>query len=243
MMGRHTINGAGSTATNLPMRIRNAVRWRVDALRSRIKRVQAVGVTDYIRCRIELGFALPDLGTMQNYERMKFLHDCIVRFAPSTGVALEVGCYKCSSTVFIAKACTKKQIDKIYGMDLFTGTPSWKLSVDYYDTSQQTLAAYGLQDRVTLIRSNSLDYPWQTPIAALHIDGDHACEAAWLDTQKYTPFLVVGGIVVFDDYDISHPGVTTAVHRLLLEDSRYEVVAANYQGAEFGSVCLRRMSS
>jgi predicted O-methyltransferase YrrM len=232
-----------SSPANLPMRIRNAVHWRVGALRSRIRRLQSDGVADHVRCRLELGFALPDLETMQNYARMKFLHDCILRFAPATGVALEVGCYKCSSTVFIAKACARKQIPGIYAIDLFTGTPSWNTSVDYLDVAQRKLAAYGLGDRVTLIRSNSLDYPWQKPLSALHIDADHAYEAVWQDILKYTPFLVVGGVVVFDDYDISHPGVTKAVHRLLAEDSRFEVVAANYQGVEFGSVCLRRVSA
>jgi hypothetical protein len=177
---------------------------------------------------------------MQNYRRLRFLYDSVLRFAPSDGVALEVGCYKCSATVFIAKACAKKQIPCVYAMDLFTGTPSWNYSMEYFESAQQTIVLYGLAERVRLIRAHSLHYPWEYPIAVLHIDADHEYEAVRQDIEKYTPFLVERGIVVFDDYDRTHPGVLRAVHGLLAEDAHYEVVAANYQGREFGSLCLRR---
>jgi methyltransferase family protein len=227
-------------AALLPI-LRRAALWRVHAIREKIREVQSSGVADHIRCLHELGFVLPPLERMQNYARLKFLHDCILRFAPGKGVALEVGCYKCSAMVFIAKACAKKQVQHIYAMDLFTGTPSWNLSVDYFEDAQQKLARYGLRDQVTLIRAHSLQYPWKDPIAVLHVDADHAYEAVWQDIQKYTAFLVEGGIVVFDDYDTDHPGVMKAVHRLLAVDGHYEVAAANYQGHEFGSLCLRRL--
>lgn len=228
-------------AVNIQYRLRNAVAWRLDAIQATVRRVRSDGLADHVRCRLELGFELPPLETMQNYQRLKFLHDCILRFAPPNGAALEVGCYKCSATVFIAKACAKKRIGNIYAMDLFTGTPSWNSSVDYFENARETIARHGLSDQVTLIRAHSLQYAWKDPLAVLHIDADHEYEAVWKDIEKYTTFLVEGGIVVFDDYDISHPGVTKAVHRLLAESRRFEVVAANYQGREFGSLCLRRM--
>ena len=221
-------------------RVVNGVRWRADAMRTRIREVRSDGLTDHIRCRFELGFACPPLNTMQNYRRLKFLHDCIEQFAPSTGVALEIGCFKCTSTVFIAHACAKAHIDQVYAMDLFTGTPSWNVSVDYFDDAQHKLEQYELHERITLIRSDSLTYPWTEPIAALHIDADHAYEAIWNDIQRYTPFIVANGICVFDDYDVNHPGVTRAVHRLLAEEPSFEVAATNYQGVEFGSLCIRR---
>jgi predicted O-methyltransferase YrrM len=209
-------------------------------MRTRIREMQADGLGDHARCLLELGFRLPPLDTMQNYKRMKFLYDCIVQLAPAEGVALEIGCYKCSSTVFIAKACAGPRARRVTAIDLFTGTRSWNTSEDYLGIAQQKLARYGLADRVTLIRHDSVSYPWKDPIAVLHIDADHAYEAVWADIQKYSPFIVKDGIVVFDDYDVSHPGVTKAVHRLLVEDPTFEVAGANYQGAEFGSVCLRR---
>jgi cephalosporin hydroxylase len=237
-MADQSNSGAGS----LLQRLRAASEWRVSAVQARLREMQSDGLADHIRCRVQLGFTLPPLDTMQNYRRMKFLHDCIVQFAPATGVALEIGCYKCSSTVFIGKACARAGITRIFAIDLFTGTPSWNLSGDYLAKAQRKLASYGLGDQVSLIRQHSLEYPWDQPVAALHIDADHAYDAVVADIEKYTPFLVKGGIVVFDDYDLDHPGVTRAVHRLLAESGSYEVVAANYQGREFGSVCLRRVT-
>jgi predicted O-methyltransferase YrrM len=235
------MNRYSDEVSTLPWgRVVSGLRWRADAMRTRVRDVRADGLSDHIRCLLELGFPLPPLYTMQNYWRLKFLHDCIAQLAPSTGVALEVGCYKCSSTVFIAHACARAHVNHVYAIDLFTGTPSWNGSVDYFDEAQGKLARYGLTEQVTLIRHHSLTYSWTEPIAALHIDADHAYEAVWNDIQKYTPFVVENGIVVFDDYDVSHPGVTRAVHRLLNENPSFEVAGANYQGAEFGSLCLRR---
>jgi len=235
------MNRNSNQAAALPFgRVMSGLRWRAGAVRTRMREVRADGLSDHIRCRLELGFVLPPLDTMQNYPRLKFLHDCIERFAPTTGVGLEIGCYKCTSTVFIAQACARAGVSQVYAIDLFTGTRSWNTAVDYLDEAQQKLARYGLRERVTLIRSDSLSYPWTAPVAALHIDADHSYEAVWADIQKYVPFIVENGICVFDDYDVSHDGVTRAVHRLLAEDSSFEVVAANYQGAEFGSVCIRR---
>jgi len=235
------MNRDSNQAAALPFgRVMSGLRWRAGAVRNRMREVRADGLSDHIRCRLELGFVLPPLVTMQNYPRLKFLHDCIERFAPTTGVGLEIGCYKCTSTVFIAHACARAGVGQVYAIDLFTGTRSWNTAVDYLDEAQQKLARYGLRERVTLIRSDSLSYPWTAPVAALHIDADHSYEAVWADIQKYVPFIVENGICVFDDYDVSHDGVTRAVHRLLAEDSSFEVVAANYQGAEFGSVCVRR---
>src|ERR1700730_16031012 len=119
-------------------RLRDAVRWRLERFRAGLQAKRFADLTDQIRCRIELGFALPQLETMQSYRRLKFLYDCILRFAPSTGVALDVGCYKCTATVFIAKACARKHIRHTYAMDLFTETSSLNSSVDYFNTRAQT---------------------------------------------------------------------------------------------------------
>jgi predicted O-methyltransferase YrrM len=224
-------------------RLRGAAEWRLTALKSRVRTIRSDNVRDQFRCWLQLGFALPALDNMQNYARLKFLHDCIVRFAPGSGTALELGCYKCSSTVFVAQACRRAEVPHVCAIDLFTGTQSWGLDLDYQNEAQQKLARYGLVDRVTLIRSNTLNANWTEPISALHIDADHAYEAVWADISKYAPFVVQDGIIVFDDYDADHPGVTKAVHRLLVEDTSFEVAAANYQGYEFGSVCLRRVRS
>lgn len=188
-----------------------------------------------------MGFVVPPYDGMQNYARMKFLYDSVRRFAPrSDAVALEIGCYKGCSTIFFAKACRRSGIPKVYAMDLFTGTPSWNLKIDVYDTTASRIAAYGLARYVTLLRAHSLAYEWNADIAVMHLDADHEYPAVAADLRRYAPFVVEGGIIIFDDYDTKHPGVVQAVHELLA-GGEFEIAAVNYQGPEYGSLCLKRV--
>ncbi len=195
---------------------------------------------EHLYGRLTLGFPVPPHDGMQNFRRMKFLHDSIVEFAtPSGGVALEVGCYKGGSTVFLAKACLKKGISEIYAMDLFSGTPSWNQTIDTYEATVNRMTEYKLDRTVKLLRSHSLAYPWNKLIDVFHLDADHEYQAVVSDIEKFTPFLADEGIIVFDDYDAAHPGVKQAVHELLLKRRELEVVALNYEGWEYGSICLK----
>jgi len=188
-----------------------------------------------------LGFPEPPYDGMQSFGRMKFLHDAIRRFAVArTSVALEIGVYKACSTIFLSKACLARGITKIFAMDLFTGTESWQQSFDTYQEAESRLRSYGLHNHVTLLRSHSQDYNWSDGLDVLHIDADHEYEAVRRDIEKYSRFVTEGGLIVFDDYDASHPGVKEAVHELLGTDE-YEVVAVNCPGREYGSICLRRV--
>lgn len=185
---------------------------------------------------------MPPLGGMQNLARMRFLYDSILRFAERTSdVALEIGVCEAGSLVFLVKACLRKGITHIYGMDLFTGTPSWHQKFDTYEIAEERLRRYKLHRSTTLVRSHSAEYTWSKAIDVLHLDADHEYRAVITDIRKYSPFLVEGGLMILDDYDACHPGVRRAVHELLLEDE-YEIVAINYEGLEWGSVCLRKRS-
>ncbi len=213
------------------------------SMTNRVSRVSRLGTAYYgtLQGRLELGFTPPPYDGMQNYQRTKFLYDSIQNFAkPSDGVALEVGCYKCCSTVFLAKACLKRGIKSIYAIDLFTGTPAWHSSIDTYHTAKSRLKHYKLDHSVTLIRSHSLEYNWNRKIDVLHLDADHEYETVMADIVKYASFVNDGGIMIFDDYDVFHPGVKKAVNQWLLENGDYEIVDINYQGEEYGSICLRK---
>jgi predicted O-methyltransferase YrrM len=199
-------------------------------------------LTGRIRHRLYFGFAAPPHDGMQNIARMRFLYD-VVRFAGrrQSGAALEIGVYKGCSMIYLSKACLALGIEAIYGMDLFTGTPSWGQHFDTYDEAAMRLKSYRLDSNVELIRSDSRQYPWKCSIDVLHIDADHEYDAVRRDIEKYTPFLVLGGLVVFDDYDDSHPGVVCAVDELIAKGG-FENVAVNRPSADYGSICLRRVT-
>jgi len=207
----------------------------------RLAAAAAANGSRQIRGLLSVGFLPPPGDGMQNFARMRFLYESVRRFAPrSGGVALEVGVYNAGSTVYLAKAALRSGIERIVGIDLFTGTPSWNQSIDTLPTALERVARYGLSRDVTLIRSHSLQYDWKEPIAVLHLDADHEYSAVAADIAHYAPHVIEDGIIVFDDYDTTHPGVLRAVHELLSAGSSFEVAAVNYQRPEYGSVCVKR---
>jgi predicted O-methyltransferase YrrM len=150
----------------------------------------------------------------------------------SNGVALEVGVCEAGSLVFFAKACLRRGIRRIYGIDLFPNNT--------YEAASSRLRKHGLDNYVTLFRSHSLKYRWKRKIDVLHLDADHEYKAVRADIEKYAPFVSDGGIIIFDDYDTAHPGVQRAVNLLLARNRGFEPVGINYEGAAFGSICLRK---
>lgn len=192
---------------------------------------------------LHLGFWPPPYDGMQTRLRMRFLYDTVVRYGlPRHGRALEIGCYRGCSTVFLAKACSKKGIPHISSIDLFTGTPGWDQPFDTCQDARRRMDGYCLRDSVTLIRADSRTCDWSDPVDVLHLDGDHEYDAVKGDIEKYVPFLGAEGLVILDDYDPDHPGVQRAVHELLSQGD-FEVLDVHHEGTDVGSICLRRLSA
>ena len=190
---------------------------------------------------LQLGFVPPPMDGMQNASRMKFLYEHVLKYGlSSTGIALEVGVFQGCSLVYLSKACQKKGISKVYGIDLFTGTPSWNQNLDSYDVTRKRINEYKLNRIVTLIKEDSHESTWTQKVDMLHIDADHQYEAVKKDIEKFVPYVNRGGLVIFDDYDNSHIGVKKAVHELLRDNEEFSIVGINYQGNEYGSICIRR---
>jgi glycosyltransferase involved in cell wall biosynthesis/SAM-dependent methyltransferase len=188
-------------------------------------------------------FREPELDGMQTKARLAFIHRCVTEHAaPRSLRALEIGCYKGSSTVVLAQACRARGIETLHSMDLFTGTPEWGQTFDTFADAQRRIDAFGLAQSVTLVRGDSRTAPWSAPIDVLHIDGDHCYEGVASDIRRFVPHLVDGGIVIFDDYDSHHPGVVRAVDEALAANGELELVEVHRDGEESfgGSLCARR---
>lgn len=189
---------------------------------------------------LAVGFLPPPLDGMQTFERMHALHGWVRRFARrSTGVALEIGCFRGCSTVFLAKACLARGIGEIYALDLFTGTPSWPRRHETFADCRERLVRWGVGDAVTLIRADSQGYPWSKAVDVLHVDADHDDDAVSRDVAKYVPFVAPGGLAIFDDFDAHHGGVRRAVLELLLRWPEFQIVDV-HPDPQAGSICLRR---
>ena len=187
------------------------------------------------------GFETPPLDGLQDLVRMRFLYDSVLAYGePGNGEVLEIGCYKGCSTVFLAMACRQKGFEGVTTIDLFTGTPSWGVSIDTFAEASQRFCDYALADFVRAVRADSRSYDWNRPLAVLHLDGDHEYEAVGADLERYTPHIAPGGIIVVDDYDSGHVGVVRAIHELLAQRSDLSVVGVNNSRQYYGSICVRR---
>jgi hypothetical protein len=126
---------------------------------------------------------------------------------PDEGRLLEIGTRLGHSTRFFAHA---KPSWVIYTVD------SWKvaapefsggLSVDYLiNKLVQQWRKAGLFNIVPIV-GNSFDVPWELPVDALYIDGDHSYDAVKSDFIRFTPFLKEGGVVMMDDYGTRKKGI------------------------------------
>lgn len=186
-------------------------------------------------------FPLPPLDGMQDEVRLAFLHDQVLRWAdPRLGAALEIGVFKGCSTVVLADACRCVGFEELTAIDLFTGTAGWNQKEDTEAAARARLAAFGFDGFVELVRGDSAVVPWGNDLAVLHLDGDHRYESVSRDVHRFAPFVVPGGIIVFDDYDQAHPGVQRAVHDLLAAQIGFTVVGVNNYREHTGSLCVRR---
>lgn len=186
-------------------------------------------------------FAMPPLDGLQTEARLRFLHGVVTRFGrASTKKALEIGCYKGSATVVLAQACARIGVDSLTSLDLFTGTPSWGQKFDTMAQARRRIDEFGVGAIVRLERGDSKTAPWTEMVDILHIDGDHTYEAVRSDIRRFTPCLVPGGIVIFDDYDPAHPGVEAAVDEFLSAHPEFEIAARHDDGDSGGSLCVRK---
>jgi len=85
---------------------------------------------------------------------------------------------------------------------------------------QQNLRRFGVDDWVTPLVSTSHEAAAQFdggPIRLLFVDGLHAYEAVKTDIEDWVPRVILGGIIVFDDYYPlgEHPGVQEAVDEIV----------------------------
>ena len=146
---------------------------------------------------------------------------CYVAHICPDGPIVEIGSFKGKSTVFLGKGMkptnTLHAIDphivtaigsrqdraaaKRAGGGNDSGDTSWS-------TFNNTLATWGIADKVTIIRAYSCDAQadFNDPIAMLWIDGDHAYEAVRQDIDDWVPLTMASGFVAFHDTHPKHLG-------------------------------------
>ncbi|MCO8161421.1 class I SAM-dependent methyltransferase [Pseudomonas sp. 21LCFQ010] len=126
------------------------------------------------------------------------------------GDVVEIGVWKGKSLMLMNEACNRER--RIIGIDPFV-LPNQFEEFSHYQEM--------MLPNVTVLRgfselSAERFYNLMPKVALLHIDGGHAGRNVLLDFLLYSPRVVPGGFIVFDDYrDFQHsPEVGPAVDLL-----------------------------
>jgi predicted O-methyltransferase YrrM len=150
----------------------------------------------------------------------------LARFVAPTSSVVELGSWKGRSTARLAHGLRDRGAGRMVAVDTWAGT------LNEPDHARR-LAGYGPDQLFEEFRANlrglgldALVEPWRTTtleaarrwdrgvsIGLLHIDADHAYDGVRADFEHWSPFVVRGGLVVFDDVP-TWPGPTRLVTEL-----------------------------
>ena len=137
------------------------------------------------------------------------------RSVAALGPCLEIGSYCGKSTVYLGAACQAGQ-NSLFAVDHHRGSEEHQVGEAYHDAELYD-AKTGLFDSFAVFRSNimaaQLDDTvipivaaskvagrnWQTPLGLVFIDGGHSSQAATIDYEVWSPWVVPGGLLVIHD--------------------------------------------
>ena len=140
------------------------------------------------------------------------------------GDVVEIGSWQGRSTSYLARAVELSGNGKMYAVDPFTGNTGKEsfyivgkddLS-DLKKNFESNIEKLGLSKAVMLLPMKSRDAAMtlkDNRIRYLFIDGDHSEEGVQTDLECFFPFLINGGIIVFDDFLKNATGLISAINR------------------------------
>lgn len=129
-------------------------------------------------------------------------------------IAVEIGAYIGSTTVFIAKVLeTLNAPATVLAIDPFERCQPDALNPQgSYQRFIENIRASGVESRCVAMVAFSKDAAPSVPsnIGVLFVDGAHHYETVRLDLELYSPKVVAGGLVFIHDYFSAYPGVMRA---------------------------------
>lgn len=152
---------------------------------------------------------------------------CIIEIGPFTG----------KSTCFMGRALKNQgKGSQIYSIDPWelldlpisgTGLNIAQTREEAHELFRENITKCGLTDYVTEFHGFSKDAAarWNNPapIGMVYVDGSHKYESVKLDIELWAPKLVIGGYMVFDDYN--SPQVRRAVTELVQGTATQDALA------------------
>lgn len=144
---------------------------------------------------------------------------------PADEIIVEIGAFKGRSTCFLADGSHKGHGARVISIDPWDtpgNIPGPKragpiyLDPDNKAAQRRHLEACRVGYLVTSIQGFSWDVELpDEPVGLLWIDGAHDYQSVSRDIERWSPLVVSGGHVAFDDYRAKCPGVDRAVDEMM----------------------------
>lgn len=115
---------------------------------------------------------------------------------PQKGRLLETGTGWGHSSQFFSKVLPGWKIYTVDGFGLYGDGRIY----NYFKIDEIEDVVKNHRENVIQILGNSQKIPWELPIDVLYIDADHAYKGCKADYDLYSPFVVKGGLIIFDDF-------------------------------------------
>ena len=149
---------------------------------------------------------------------------------PGTGEIVEIGSWMGRSTCWLAYGSKSHSREKVHAVDPFDGGPMLsetdpvKNEGTTYFSFVDNLTKHELFDHVIPIVATSTQAikQWKKPVRLLFIDAEHTYSAVKQDFELWTRFLIVNGVVVFDDVTNQYPGVLQFYEELMANSQEYQ---------------------
>ncbi|MBN8626047.1 MAG: class I SAM-dependent methyltransferase [Planctomycetes bacterium] len=161
---------------------------------------------------------------LESIEGMSSRKECVLLFslalrAPQAGTIVEIGAWKGKSAAWLTEGSTlRNEPLPLVSIDPH-GFGSW-------DAYQAVVREFELEQRgLTVMRTGSAEAGkyWKRPISLLWIDGDHDYEPVLADIDLFTPHVLPGAYVVFDDATTGDcPGVEQAIAERMLTNPTFQ---------------------
>ena len=165
---------------------------------------------------IELTQSIQGWATLQS---LVALYELAQR-VPEGKAIVELGSWKGLSAAWMGLALRDRGHGQLYSVDTWAGSPTEQAHTDLlkgYAPDQlhreflDNMQRLGLADRVTPLRTDTRqaarEWKHGSNIGLLHIDASHEYADVRADFEHWSPLVIDGGVVVFDDVP-SFPGPT-----------------------------------
>jgi len=159
----------------------------------------------------ELAASIAPIQGWLDKEAGKFLYR-MARFGAPVPNVVELGSWKGRSTAWLASGVRDRGAGRVYAVDTWKGTEGEPILEDLltgygegqlYREFASNLESRGLLEFVEPVRSDTLtaarNWDPAKKIGVLFIDADHSYQAVRADFEFWSPYVEVGGFVVFDD--------------------------------------------